>query len=105
MKPINHTFFTRKVQEINALPDGTIKRSTDTLFTIFTGENLYDLHPFFEGLREEIQEGTRNYLVFPCITLDFEDNKKSLVSNFQSPETIGPFPAQRWNRAGPGCYK
>jgi len=70
---MNHTFFTRKVQEINALPDGTIKRSTDTLFTIFTGENLYELHPFFESLREELQEGGRNYLVFPCITLDFED--------------------------------
>lgn len=70
MNKFHHDFFSAKVQEINALPDGTITRSNNSLFNVESGGDLYEIHPFFESLRDEILRGKRSYLAFPCVQLD-----------------------------------
>lgn len=66
------SFFSAKIQEIQARLDGSIESSSDTLFSIDPSENIFDLHPFFESLKEELQNGSDldKSLAFPCVHLD-----------------------------------
>ncbi|RDK88361.1 hypothetical protein [Marinirhabdus gelatinilytica] len=66
------SFFSKKIQEIHAKPEGEILESSNTIFKLNTAENLYELHPFFESLQTELQNqevfGTN--LAFPCVHLN-----------------------------------
>jgi hypothetical protein len=74
MSPQDNTFFSNKVQEIHATPDGKITHSSNTIFTLVLGENIYDEHPFFESLREELNVGKETSLAFPCVQLEMYNN-------------------------------
>ncbi|GAB5401030.1 MAG: hypothetical protein Aureis2KO_26150 [Aureisphaera sp.] len=66
------TFFSKKIQEIHAKPSGELFFSSNTIFTINEGENLYQLHPFFESLQHELEKDgiLENSLAFPCVQLN-----------------------------------
>jgi hypothetical protein len=67
-----NTFFSKKIQEIHSKPSGHITHSSDTIFPIAEAENLYKIHPFFESLRDELENGIgiENSLAFPCVQLE-----------------------------------
>ena len=67
-----NTFFSKKVQEIHAKPNGEIILSSDTIFTLDPKDNLYELHPFFESLQNELRNGIglQSSLAFPCVQLE-----------------------------------
>lgn len=67
-----NTFFSKKIQEIHSKPSGEIIHSSDTIFEIKGAEDLYNLHPFFESLRNELENGIgiENSLAFPCVQLE-----------------------------------
>lgn len=66
-----NTFFSKKIQEIHATPSGEITLSSNTIFEIPNGENLYQLHPFFESIQHELANGIGldSSLAFPCVQL------------------------------------
>lgn len=74
-----NTFFSKKIQEIHAKPTGEIIRSSDTLFPISDEDNLYELHPFFESLENELKNGIgiQSSLAFPCVQMEI--NNKEVV--------------------------
>ncbi|MBL4664007.1 MAG: hypothetical protein JKY22_10755 [Flavobacteriaceae bacterium] len=74
-----NTFFSKKIQEIHAKPTGEIIHSSDTLFKLSSDDNLYQLHPFFESLQNELKNGTgiQSSLAFPCVQLEVQ--KKEIV--------------------------
>ena len=74
-----NTFFSKKIQEIHAKPGGEIFLSSDTIFKLKEGENLYSLHPFFESLKHEFEKGgiMENSLAFPCVQLEI--HKKEAI--------------------------
>ncbi len=65
-------FFSTKIQEIQAKLDGRIIHSSDTLFEISLTENIFELHPFFESLKAELQNSSdfNKSMAFPCVNLD-----------------------------------
>ncbi|MEL6812585.1 MAG: hypothetical protein AAFP76_14745, partial [Bacteroidota bacterium] len=67
-----NTFFSKKIQEIHAKPSGEITLSSDTIFELDLGDNLYALHPFFESLKYELENGVgiQSSLAFPCVQLE-----------------------------------
>jgi len=69
-----NTFFSKKIQEIHSKPSGQIIHSSDTIFPIDECQNLYTLHPFFESLRDELENGIgiENSLAFPCVQLEIQ---------------------------------
>jgi len=69
-----NTFFTKKIQEIHTKPSGEITHSSNTIFTLGNGENIYQLHPFFESIQNELQNGIgiQNSLAFPCVQLEIQ---------------------------------
>ncbi|MEM7185394.1 MAG: hypothetical protein AAF466_01945 [Bacteroidota bacterium] len=69
-----NTFFSKKIQEVHSKPSGQIIRSSDTIFPIAQGGNLYEVHPFFESLRNELENGIgiENSLAFPCVQLEID---------------------------------
>ena len=69
---IDNSFFSKKIQEIQASPKGTILQSSNTIFNVSLQDNLYLLHPFFESLETELQsnEPFGNHLAFPCVQLE-----------------------------------
>jgi hypothetical protein len=68
------TFFSKKIQEIHAKPNGEIIHSSDTIFTPDPNCNLYELHPFFESLQSELINGTgiQSSMAFPCVQLEIQ---------------------------------
>ena len=70
-------FFSKKIQEIHAKPTGEIFESSNTIFSIETKDNLYEIHPFFESLQTELQsrEVFGSNLAFPCVHLDINGKK------------------------------
>ncbi len=71
------TFFSQKIQEIHAKPNGEILLSSNTIFEIDEKENLYVLHPFFESLKHELEtEGImESSLAFPCVQLNIHNKE------------------------------
>lgn len=67
-----NTFFSKKIQEIHAMPTGEITHSSNTIFEIPDGANLYELHPFFESIQHELSNGIGldSSLAFPCVQLN-----------------------------------
>ena len=65
-------FFSKKIQEIHARPTGEIFESSNTIFSLEAKDNLYDIHPFFESLKIELQSRQvfGSNLAFPCVQLD-----------------------------------
>ena len=74
-----NTFFSKKIQEIHAKPAGDIIHSSNTLFKLDTNDNLYQLHPFFESLQNEFENGIgiQSSLAFPCVQLEI--HKKQVI--------------------------
>ena len=74
-----NTFFSKKIQEIHAKPAGEITHSSNTLFKLDVNDNLYQLHPFFESLQNELENGIgiQNSLAFPCVQLEI--HKKQFI--------------------------
>lgn len=70
MSKVNSTFFSNKVQEILTTPDGIITLSSNTIFSLENGDDLFKIHPFFESLRGELKIGNETDLAFPCVQLD-----------------------------------
>ncbi|MEM7087337.1 MAG: hypothetical protein AAF489_14210 [Bacteroidota bacterium] len=71
------TFFSKKIQEIHAKPSGEIIHSSNTLFQLDTNDNLYQLHPFFESLQNELENGIgiQSSLAFPCVQLEIQNKQ------------------------------
>lgn len=69
------SFFSSKVQEIHTDLHGEVIQSSDTLFSIEKGENIFDLHPFFESMRADFTSGQDSNLAFPCVQLDMQDKE------------------------------
>lgn len=69
------SYFSSKIQEVHASLKGEIISSSDTLFTIENGQNLYELHPFFESLEDVFNDpGTvQKNLAFPCVKIVIND--------------------------------
>jgi len=74
-----NTFFSKKIQEIHAKPTGEIIHSSNTLFKLDVDDNLYQLHPFFESLQNELENGIgiQSSLAFPCVQLEIQ--KKEVI--------------------------
>lgn len=72
-QPTN-SFFSNKVQEIHASLDGVITQTSNTIVTVSLGQNLFQLHPFFESLKHELTDGIGNSLAFPCVQLDINNS-------------------------------
>lgn len=74
-----NTFFSKKIQEIHAKPAGEVIHSSNTLFKLNTNDNLYQLHPFFESLQNELENGIgiQSSLAFPCVQLEI--HKKQVI--------------------------
>ncbi|GHC43169.1 hypothetical protein [Ulvibacter litoralis] len=66
----NNSYFSNKVQEIHADLNGKITQSSNTIIELSVGQNLFDVHPFFESLKDELTDGSTNSLAFPCVQLD-----------------------------------
>jgi len=66
------TYFSKKIQEIHAKPNGEITHSSNTIFELSSQCDLYNLHPFFESLQNEMKSGIgiENSLAFPCVQLE-----------------------------------
>lgn len=69
-----NTFFTKKIQEVHASPSGEVTHSSNTIFKLPASTNLYELHPFFESLQNELKNGIglQSSLAFPCVQLDID---------------------------------
>ena len=63
-------FFSNKVQEVIISLDGLISQSSDSIFTLDIGTNLFKFHPFFESLENELHQGDKMNLAFPCVQFD-----------------------------------
>ena len=63
------TVYINKMQEIIASFDGTVSISNNAIHPIDPGENIFQLHPFFESLESTIIHGESVYFTFPCINL------------------------------------
>jgi len=66
-------FFSNKVQEVIISPDGVVSQSSDTIFALEIGTNLFKFHPFFESLQNELSQGDKMNLAFPCVQFDQEE--------------------------------
>jgi len=69
------SFFSNKVQEIHTNLKGEVIQSSDSLFSIKKGENIFDLHPFFESMKADFTSGQDTNLAFPCVQLDMKDKE------------------------------
>lgn len=69
MTNFSKSFFSNKVQEIYTTLDGVITNSSDTVFYLKKGDKIFDFHPFFESLEDELMQGKANDLAFPCVQL------------------------------------
>ena len=54
--------------------DGTVKESDDIIFTNIVGENISNIHPFFESIHVALQEENQKH-VFSCIHLTNQKNE------------------------------
>lgn len=54
--------------------DGTITESDDVIYKNIVGENISEIHPFFESLHEALQEKNKRH-VFSCIHLTDQNNQ------------------------------
>lgn len=70
-------FFSNKVQEVIVSLDGVVSQSSDTIFTLEIGTNIFEFHPFFESLQNELSQGTKAHLAFPCV--QFEQDEESFI--------------------------
>ncbi|MBT8262054.1 MAG: hypothetical protein KJO05_04470 [Bacteroidia bacterium] len=57
------------MQEIIASFDGTVSISNNAIYPIEPGDNIFQLHPFFQSLELSILNGNNIYFTFPCINL------------------------------------
>lgn len=73
MSKANNTFFSNKVQEIHSTPKGIITESSNTIIELTPGDNIFDIHPFFESLKHELKSGKESNLAFPCVQLDINE--------------------------------
>lgn len=72
-----NSFFSNKVQELHASLDGDVTQSSNTIFELKQGENIYSIHPFFESLKSELIHSNEMNLAFPCVQLDI--NEKTFI--------------------------
>ena len=72
-----NTFFSKKIQEIHAKPTGEIIHSSNSLFQLDTNDNLYHIHPFFESLQNELENGIgiQSSLAFPCVQMEIHNKQ------------------------------
>ena len=72
-----NTFFSKKIQEIHAKPTGEIIHSSNSLFKLDTTDNLYHIHPFFESLQNELENGIgiQSSLAFPCVQMEIHNRQ------------------------------
>lgn len=63
------TVYINKMQEVIAGHDGLVKISNDAIHSVYPGENIFQLHPFFQSLEHTITQEDRTYFTFPCINL------------------------------------
>jgi hypothetical protein len=75
MTNLNNSFFSNKVQEVLTTPEGIITQSSNTIFRFNTGDDLFQIHPFFESLRAVLKNGKEPDLAFPCVQLDILDEE------------------------------
>tara|TARA_R110002072_G_scaffold22615_1_gene79227 strand:+ start:41255 stop:41845 length:591 start_codon:yes stop_codon:yes gene_type:complete len=68
-------FFSSNVQEIHATLDGTVTQSSNSIVEIEVGENIYLIHPFFESLKEVVNNGNHSNLAFPCVHLQLNETE------------------------------
>ncbi|AXO81034.1 response regulator [Olleya aquimaris] len=54
--------------------DGTITESDDVIYKNIVGENISEIHPFFESIHEALQEKNKRH-VFSCIHLTDQNNQ------------------------------
>ena len=71
----NNTFFSNKVQEVLTTLDGIITQSSNTIFSLKNGDDIFQMHPFFESLKKELKNGNETDLAFPCVQLDMHDKE------------------------------
>lgn len=69
------SFFSSKVQEIHTDLQGEVIQSSDNLFNIEKGENIFNLHPFFESMKADFTSGGETNLAFPCVQLDLHEKE------------------------------
>ena len=72
---MEHTFFSNNVQEIHTTPQGVITFSNNTIQEFEEGENIKEIHPFFESLAPQFEEPGNKNLAFPCVQLTFENKE------------------------------
>ncbi|RMA66185.1 hypothetical protein [Ulvibacter antarcticus] len=87
MNKQGNTFFSNKVQEIHTNLDGKITQSSDTIFDLRLGENIFTIHPFFESLQRTLLECNETSLAFPCVQLEME--KQELICDITIKKELG----------------
>lgn len=75
MTDILKTFFSNKVQEIQTNTEGFVTQSSNSIFKIEIGRSIFDLHPFFESLKNELIVDDNLNMAFPCVQLDINENE------------------------------
>lgn len=71
----NSSQFANKVQEIHTTTKGVITQSSDVIFSLNEGDNIFQLHPFFESMQFELRSDRHHDLAFPCVQLQINDTK------------------------------
>ena len=69
--------FSNKIQLIQINKFGEILRTDNVLIELKTGENIFLLHPFFECLKDFLEEDANvpKNIAFPCILMDVNNEK------------------------------
>lgn len=73
----NSPFFSNKVQEVIVSPKGEVMQSSNTIFNLEVGSDLFTFHPFFESLQGELNTGKSMNLAFPCV--QFEQDEQEFI--------------------------
>lgn len=71
----NSSQFANKVQEIHTTTAGIITQSSDVIFSLNEGDNIFQLHPFFESMQFELHPDRHQDLAFPCVQLQINDTE------------------------------
>ncbi|HAT67629.1 MAG TPA: hypothetical protein DCS66_24035 [Flavobacteriaceae bacterium] len=69
--------FSNKIQLIQINKFGEILRTDNVLIELKIGENIFLLHPFFECLKDIVNDdfnGPKN-IAFPCIAMEINEEK------------------------------
>lgn len=67
--------FTNNVQEIHVSNKGIIMQTSNEIFDLNDGDNIFNLHPFFESLKSEFSSDIHSDLAFPCVQIHINDTE------------------------------